>query len=113
LSVLPVSSTALPVPVQAFSAAWMRAVSGLASSSADEKRRSVAVSCPLRLSQTPGMLGWATVRASPVAVGRAVAEALTPLAFALCASSAAPALSAASAPSAPTAVNFVRDLMPV
>ena len=64
---LAASTTDWPVPAQAFSAAWIRAVSGGADSSAARNSSSVgAGSVAVSVWQVAGSVGWVMYRVSPV-----------------------------------------------
>ena len=71
---LAASTTAFPVPLQLFSAAWIRAVSGGAASAAALNCSLLVARAALSVAQVAGTLGWDTFRLSPVA--RVRAEAL-------------------------------------
>src|ERR1035438_9088566 len=72
------SRTAWPVPAQALSAAWIRAVSGASASSAALNSWLAGLGrAEVTVAQVPGTDGWVTGRVSPIAddwrwdVGRA------------------------------------------
>lgn len=61
------STTACPEPAHAFSADWMREVSGGVDSSALLNCSLLVASCAVSVWQVAGTLGWLTERLSPVA----------------------------------------------
>ncbi len=70
------STTASPVPLQLFSADWIREVSGGAASALLLNCSLLVARVALSVAQVAGTLGWATARLSPVARARLAAARL-------------------------------------